>query len=102
MIKKLERAEELINNEKYKNEMFQNISHDLKTPITVIKSYVEAIEDKIETKEKGLSIIKEQTNKLKEKVEALLYLNKIEYYKDNNLKDFKEINIPKLIKKSVR
>ena len=44
-------------NELYKNQMYQNISHDFKTPITVMKSYIEACEDGIETKEKSLEII---------------------------------------------
>ncbi|UKI26647.1 MAG: hypothetical protein L6V91_07780 [Bacilli bacterium] len=39
--------------EAYKNQMYQNISHDFKTPITVMKSYIEAMEDGIETKEKN-------------------------------------------------
>ena len=43
-------------NETYKNQMYQNISHDFKTPITVMKSYIEASEDGIETKEKTLEI----------------------------------------------
>ena len=36
--------------EAYKNQMYQNLSHDFKTPITVMKSYIEAMEDGIETK----------------------------------------------------
>ena len=35
----------LINQEEFRNQMYQNISHDFKTPLTVIKSYVEAVED---------------------------------------------------------
>ena len=31
--------------DEYKNQMYQNISHDFKTPLTVIKSYIEAIND---------------------------------------------------------
>lgn len=31
--------------EEYKNQMYQNISHDFKTPITVMKSYIEASEE---------------------------------------------------------
>ena len=38
----------LINQEEYRNQMYQNISHDFKTPLTVIKSYIEASEDGIE------------------------------------------------------
>lgn len=69
-------------NETYKNQMYQNISHDFKTPITVMKSYIEASEDGVETKEKTLEIIKEQLNKLEIKVHSLLYLNKLNYIKD--------------------
>jgi len=68
--------------EEYKSQMYQNISHDFKTPITVMKSYIEAAEDGIETKEKTLEIIKEQLNKLEIKVHSLLYLNKINYIMD--------------------
>ena len=78
----------LKNNEVYKNQMIQNVSHDFKTPITVIKSYIEAAEDGIETKEKSLEIIKEQVEKLENKVHSLLYLNKLNYITDKveNLK----------------
>jgi len=68
--------------EEYKSQMYQNISHDFKTPITVMKSYIEAAEDGIETKEKTLEIIKEQLKKLEIKVHSLLYLNKINYIMD--------------------
>ena len=78
----------LMNNELYKNQTYQNISHDFKTPIAVIKSYIEASEDGVETKEKSLEVIKEQINILENKVHSLLYLNKLNYLKDNkeNLK----------------
>ena len=68
--------------EEYKNQMYQNISHDFKTPITVMKSYIEACEDGIESTDKSLEIIKDQLNKLELKVHSLLYLNKINYIKD--------------------
>ena len=68
--------------EEYKNQMYQNISHDFKTPITVMKSYLEACEDGIESTDKTLQIVKEQLNKLEIKVHSLLYLNKINYIKD--------------------
>lgn len=69
-------------NETYKNQMYQNISHDFKTPITVMKSYIEASYDGIETKDKALNIIDEQLKKLEIKVHSLLYLNKLNYIKD--------------------
>ena len=75
----------LIHQEEYRNQMYQNISHDFKTPLTVIKSYIEAVEDDVETKEKAFQVIKEQTNKLETKVHSLLYLNKLDYLKDQNV-----------------
>ena len=68
--------------EEYKNQMYQYISHDFKTPITVMKSYIEAYEDGIETKKKTLQVIKEQLKKLELKVHSLLYLNKLNYIQD--------------------
>ena len=56
----------LINQEKYRNQMYQNISHDFKTPLTVIKSYVEAVEDNVEDERTALQVIKQQTAKLEQ------------------------------------
>ena len=85
----------LINQEEYRNQMYQNISHDFKTPLTVIKSYVEAVEDEVEDEKTALSVIKQQTIKLEQKVHSLLYLNKLDYLKDtkdiNDIVDMKKI-----------
>lgn len=68
--------------EDYKNQMYQNISHDFKTPITVMESYVEAYNDGIQTSDETFKVIKEQLKKLEIKVHSLLYLNKLNYFKD--------------------
>lgn len=88
-------------NELYKNRMYQNISHDFKTPITVMKSYIEASEDGIETKEKSLEIIKEQLNKLEIKVHSLLYLNKLNYIKEQKQYLNESFDISSIINTSV-
>jgi len=88
-------------NELYKNQMYQNISHDFKTPITVMKSYIEASEDGVETKEKSLEIIKEQLNKLEIKVHSLLYLNKLNYIKEQKQNLNVSYDISSLINNSV-
>lgn len=72
----------LIHQEEYRNQMNQNISHDFKTPLTVIKSYIEAVEDNVASPTEALKVIKEQTSKLENKVHSLLYLNKLDYLKD--------------------
>jgi two-component system sensor histidine kinase CssS len=68
---------ELETNEKTKQEMIQNISHDFKTPIAVIQSYAEAIRDEITSIEDTQIIIK-QADILNRKVKQLIELTKIE------------------------
>jgi two-component system sensor histidine kinase CssS len=69
---------EIEQNEKTKQEMIQNISHDFKTPIAVIQSYAEAIRDGIATLEDTNIIIK-QADMLNRKVKQLIELTKLEY-----------------------
>ncbi|MGM9882123.1 MAG: sensor histidine kinase [Bacilli bacterium] len=87
--------------EEYKNQMYQNISHDFKTPITVMKSYIEASEDGVQSKEKALEICKEQLDKLEIKVHSLLYLNKLNYFseKKDNIKE--KCDVSKIVLASV-
>lgn len=91
----------LKNQEEYRNQMYQNISHDFKTPLTVIKSYIEAIEDEMEDINTALPIIKDQTLKLENKVHSLLYLNKLDYIKDTNLIQMSLIDISSILGFSV-
>ena len=74
--------EELDKQEKAKEEMVHNISHDLKTPIATIKSYAESIKDGIYpygTIEKSADVIIDNAQRLENKVHNLLYLNRVEY-----------------------
>lgn len=87
--------------EDYKNQMYQNISHDFKTPLTVIKSYVEAIEDGVQEEKEGLMVIKEETKKLEIKVHSLLYLNKLTYMKDTDNYKRETLNVVDILVKSV-
>ena len=65
-----------------KQAMLQNVSHDLKTPIAVIKSYAEAIEDGIEDLS-STQIIVEQCNKLEKKVKNFIEFNRLEYLNES-------------------
>ena len=87
--------------DKYKNQMYQNISHDFKTPLTVIKSYIEAVNDGVETKENALKIIDEQAKKLDKKVHSLLYLNKLDYLNETQSKNHEEFDISEVITASM-
>lgn len=90
--------EELKRQEKTKEEMIHNISHDLKTPIATIKSYAESIKDGIypyDTLEKSVDVIIDNSERLEKKVYSLLFLNRIEYLsskdKENTMVDMKDI-----------
>jgi len=91
----------LINQEEYRNQMYQNISHDFKTPLTVIKSYIEAVEDGVEDETTALTTIKQQTDKLEQKVHSLLYLNKLDYLKNSKKISHDLIDMSKIINQEV-
>lgn len=79
--------QEIKKNEETKKDMIQNLGHDLKTPIAVIKSYAEAILDGIEDKEAANLIIK-QADILNNKVKQIIDYSKIGYMKlDENLEE---------------
>lgn len=90
----------LMHQEEYRNQMYQNISHDFKTPLTVIKSYIEAVEDNVTKSDVALPIIKEQTEKLENKVRSLLYLNKLDYLKNTKV-DLVQVDMNKIIQEEV-
>ena len=78
---------ELQKQNQQKQEMIQNISHDLKTPIATIKSYGESIKDGIypyDTLEKSVDVIIEHADRLEKKVQSLIVLNKMDYLQDES------------------
>lgn len=63
-----------------------NVSHELKTPLTLIKGYIETLEDKaLDDEEKSrrfVGIIKEHANRLENIINDLLSLSELELSKD--------------------
>lgn len=94
--------EKLKEEEAYKNQMYQNISHDFKTPLTVIKSYIEAIDDGVQEPEAGFDIIKQQVDKLESKVHSLLYLNKLTFIKDSKNYQEEHTDVAQVTQKSIQ
>ena len=69
-----------------RDEMIQNISHDLKTPIATIKSYSESIKDGVYpygTLEQSVDVISENAERLEKKVYSLITYNKLGYLSDS-------------------
>lgn len=96
--------DELSKTEELQKDLMANVSHDLKTPLTMIKAYAELILDiNINDKEKcknNLNIIIEEVNRLNTLVNDILNLTKVE----SNLEKLEksEFDLIKLIKRIVK
>nr|WP_300001627.1 HAMP domain-containing sensor histidine kinase [Tissierella sp.] len=84
---------QLIKQDKLERDFLQNISHDLKTPVMVVRSYLQAIKDVIFPKgdlESSLDLIDEEARSLEKRIKELLYFSKLDYlsYEKNKFADF--------------
>ena len=89
--------DEMNKTDELRRDLLANVSHDLKTPLTMIKAYAEMIRD-IDNKEKqkdNLNIIIDETDRLNILVNDLLNLSKLEANKE--VLDIKKFDLIKLI-----
>ncbi|WP_304340309.1 sensor histidine kinase [Metaclostridioides mangenotii] len=71
-------AEYLDKYDKEQKTFFQNASHELRTPLMSIKGYAEAIKYNVIEKGEASEIILEESDRLSEMVEDLLYISKVD------------------------
>ncbi|GLC29531.1 sensor histidine kinase [Clostridium omnivorum] len=98
-----EMRKELVKQDEYEQTMLQQVSHDLKTPLMVIRSYVRAVEDRIYPKgnlENTMKVIDTEAESMQKRIKNLLYLTKIRYM-SKHISDFGKININPLVDKVV-
>ena len=73
---------ELKDNHERQHRIMMSISHDLKTPLTSIKGYVEALQDGMAQNPEDLShytgIIMEKTNLLEERINDLIHFSRLQ------------------------
>lgn len=74
--------EEMIKTDDYRRDLMANVGHDLKTPLTLIKSYAEMVRDisykDEEKRNKHLNVIINETDRLNVLVNDILTLSKLE------------------------
>ena len=86
--------------EKTRSDFASNLSHELKTPLTVVKGYAESIHEILEDDQapdsviKGIRQIKNQADRMQEIVEDLLWLNRLE---STQLVDSADLNLGQIL-----
>lgn len=95
-------AEHLSEIEKMRKTLVQNVSHDLRTPLAVIKGYLETLNDEAFTKEerkRSMQIIKNETERMESMLEELSELSLIDSkkYKLN----LEKINLNEVVSETV-
>jgi len=93
----LELIEHIRSNYQANRQFTQNASHELQTPLAIIKGHVELLFNSPRLKEKeieSLGVIMQNTNRLSKLNHALILLSKIE---NNRYSDFEKINIQEII-----
>lgn len=94
---------ELSKTENLRRELMANVSHDLKTPLTMIKAYAELIRDvTYKNKEKmdnNLNVIIEETDRLNLLVNDILELSSLQA---NNKLDIEEFDLNELINSIIK
>ncbi|MCY6369054.1 sensor histidine kinase [Clostridium ganghwense] len=81
--------------EEIRKQFISDVSHELKTPVTIIKSYSEALIDGIGDREYYIQGINDETNIMEKMVGELLELSRLE--SDTIMFDFEIINLGDLI-----
>lgn len=81
--------------EKLRSEFVANVSHELKTPLTIIQGFVETLmlgaSDEKKERDRFLNIINEETLRLRRLIENLFMLSEIENFVPDN--KFDEIDV---------
>ncbi len=90
--------------EEYKSDFLQNITHEIKTPITAINSAIELIESNnsiTNNDRECFEIIRFQIKSINKLVNDILALSEIEVAKTEETKHFENFNLNSMIEKTI-
>ena len=97
-------SHEINKTDELRRDLLANVSHDLKTPLTMIKAYAEMIrdinKDNEEKRNENLNIIIDETDRLTILVNDILNLSKLEANKETL--DLKEFDLVELINNIIK
>ena len=95
---------DLIKAENYRREFFANISHDLRTPLTMIKGYAEMVKDfswqEKDSRESDLDVIIKESDRLTSLVNEILEYGS--FQSKTNKYDIKQCNISEIASSIVK
>lgn len=94
-----EMRRELLSYDEEQKFKMHSISHELKTPIMIIQSYVDALKRGLypkQTPESSLDVIDEECKRLEKLVFNLLYIQRLDYF-DSEFKHKEKVNIKEII-----
>jgi two-component system phosphate regulon sensor histidine kinase PhoR len=92
--------------ENLRREFVANVSHELKTPITSIKGFVETMQEGAinvrEDEERFLGIISNQVDRLNAIIEDLLLLSKIEQYEEKKEIEMEQARLKHVLESAIQ
>lgn len=94
---------ELIRQDEAEQSFLQHISHELKTPVMVIRSFAQAIKDGIYPKgdlSNSIVIIDKEAERLEKRIKNLLYLTKLDYLSNHEI-SIEKFSLDSLIREVV-
>jgi two-component system sensor histidine kinase CssS len=98
-----EMRKELLSYDQEQKLKLHSISHELKTPIMIIQSYIEALKKEIYPKgspESSLQVIEDECNRLQKLVYNLLYIQRLDYF-ESEIKNKEKINLQEVIEEVI-
>ncbi len=98
-----EMRKELLKYDEEQKMKLHSISHELKTPIMIIQSYVDALKKGLYPKgtpESSLEIIDDECCRLQKLVYNLLYIQRLDYF-ESEIKNKEKINLKKVVEEVI-
>ncbi|MFP4020496.1 MAG: sensor histidine kinase [Halanaerobium sp.] len=95
--------QQLVERDKKQQEFIQQISHEIKTPIMVLRSYVQSMQDGIYPRgnlQGSLEAMEAESYKMEKRVKTLIDISKMDYLSRQNLK-LETVNIDNLLEKKL-